>query len=64
MCVCVCVGLLLFTVSPFPLDKEKWFPAHGPTDYERWLRESDTYQVAYQLEYEPYFVVHRDHVPL
>ncbi len=43
--------------------KDKWFPAHGPTDYEHWYATRELYQVPYQRDYEPYYIVRKD-VPL
>lgn len=43
--------------------KDKWFPAHGPTDYEHWYSTRELYQVPYQRDYEPYYIVRKD-VPL
>eukprot|EP01097_Dermamoeba_algensis_P004331 TRINITY_DN2856_c0_g1_i1.p1 TRINITY_DN2856_c0_g1~~TRINITY_DN2856_c0_g1_i1.p1 ORF type:complete len:683 (+),score=125.62 TRINITY_DN2856_c0_g1_i1:53-2101(+) len=36
--------------------KTKWFPAHGPTNYEKWYRTSQNYEIQYKQDYEPYVV--------
>ena len=40
------------------------FPqGHGATDFDRWFREITPYNISYQDHYEPYVVMHRQHVP-
>jgi hypothetical protein len=43
--------------------KEKWSPAHGPTNYELWYKTNDIYKVQYQEGYEPYIFCRKD-IPL
>lgn len=40
--------------------RDKWFPAHGPTDYERWYTTNQVYKVEYKRDYEPYYIVRQD----
>ena len=41
-------------ITPF---HENYAYGHGPTDYARWYRAAEPYEVEYDLDYEPYFVV-------
>lgn len=43
-----------------PVHEEKLAAAHGATDYSRWYMAANAYEVRYQLQYEPYVMVHRD----
>lgn len=43
-----------------PVHEEKLVAAHGATDYARWYMATNAYEVRYQLQYEPYVMVHRD----
>jgi hypothetical protein len=42
----------------------KWAPAHGPTNYQQWMRSSEPYEIWFKPEYEPYTMVNRDTAPL
>ena len=41
-------------IAPF---HENYASGHGPTDYAKWYRAAEPYEVEYDLDYEPYFVV-------
>ena len=41
-------------IAPF---HENYASGHGPTDYAKWYRGAEPYQVYYDLDYEPYCVV-------
>ncbi|KAI9023427.1 glycosyl-transferase for dystroglycan-domain-containing protein [Hyaloraphidium curvatum] len=41
-----------------------WERGHGPTDYGRWFRAREAYQIStYNFNYEPYVVMRRDDPP-
>lgn len=42
-------------IKPFLSDV--WYSGHGPTDYEKWKKELEPYQVNWKVDFEPYVVV-------
>jgi len=42
-----------------PFHHSYFSAGHGPTDYARWYKASDPYQVGYKKNFEPYYVVQK-----
>lgn len=50
-------------IAPFHL--EEFPPGHGPTQFPKWFTATETYQVDYDYQFEPYFVINKvDMMPL
>lgn len=43
-----------------PVHEEKLRAAHGATEYRRWYAATNAYEVRYELQYEPYLMLHRN----
>jgi len=49
-------------IAPFHL--EEFPPGHGPTQFPKWYTATETYQVDYDYQFEPYFVINKVDMPL
>jgi hypothetical protein len=43
--------------------KDKWSPAHGPTNYDLWYKTDELYDITYGEGFEPY-IIGRTDMPL
>ncbi|KAL6058313.1 Glycosyltransferase-like 1B, variant 2 [Balamuthia mandrillaris] len=40
--------------------RDKWYPAHGPTNYAKWYVSKEAYDIKHQKDYEPYMLLRKD----
>lgn len=43
--------------------RDKWDPAHKPTNYDRWAVADDFYEIFWMSEYEPYIIISKEAAP-
>ena len=48
----------------FQFHREVYIRGHAPTDYNKWLKTKDTYEIQWQPQYEPYLVARNNITPL
>jgi hypothetical protein len=44
--------------------RDKWDPAHKPTNYDLWGVSDDFYEIHWKSEYEPYIIISKESAPL
>ena len=48
----------------FQFHRDKYIRGHAPTDYPRWEKANEPYEIQWQPQYEPYLVASRNITPL
>ena len=54
---------MLLKDTVIQVHRDTFIPGHAPTDYPRWSRASEKYEIQWQRYYEPYLVVSKNITP-
>ena len=55
---------MLMKNTVFQFHRDQYIRGHAPTDYPRWAKAAEKYEIQWQPHYEPYLVVSKNITPL